>query len=328
VIRGAARWRQAFENSREEGRMPEQIAAREYTAAFVACGDLGARLAARLPAARWRKVGLRRDVSRLPPGMEAISADLTRPDSLAVLGELKPDLLLLTPTPLSRDAAGYEAGFAQAARNLVGALDGHRPRWACMLSSTRVYAEAQGAWVDEDSALRSDEAQAAAIIDAERTFLEAIPGSRVLRSAGLYGGKAPGYLLRRITSGHLTPREPLRYSNRIHRDDVVGFLAWWLDRDRDLELHLDQEPRERIYNLVDDAPVAQQEVERWLCEQLSLDWQPPAEALEPPAHKRISNRRLRGTGYALQYPDYQSGYREILKRWLAHSEREDGLDFH
>lgn len=290
----------------------------KYTAALVACGDLGARLAARLPAPEWRTVGLRRNPASLPATIEPIPADLTQPQTLAVLGELKPDLLLLTPTPLSRTAEGYRAGYAQATRHVVDALNGHSPRWAMLVSSTRVYGDSDGALVEEDGRLETGDPCALAIQEAERVFLEGIAGSLVLRSAGLYGGDGPGYLLRRVASGELTPALPLRFGNRIHRDDLVGCMDWLLTRGIG----------ERVLNLVDDAPVAQQEVERWLCEQLGISYRPPPGSAQAVSRKRISNRRLREAGYVLRYPDYRAGYAEVLKRWKAHSEGEDRLDLH
>jgi uncharacterized protein YbjT (DUF2867 family) len=288
------------------------------TAALAACGDLGCRLAALLEPGHWRLAGLRRNPGSLPEVMAHHAVDVTRPGTLAVLAELAPELLLFTPTPLDRSAAGYRAGFAAAAGNIVAALGGHQPRLAIMVSSTRVYAERGGGWVDENGLLARDDPHAAAIIEAEEAFLEGLQGAVVLRCAGLYGGEGPGFLLRRVAAGQLTPRQPERFGNRIHRDDVAGFMAWLLDC----------APAERVYNLVDDAPVPLQEVERWLCEQLGRPWDPEDGSVEAVANKRISNRRLRDSGYALRYPDYRAGYGEVLRRWLAHSEREDSLDFH
>lgn len=290
----------------------------EHTAALVACGDLGCRLATLLGPARWRLLGLRRNPGQLPETMEHVPVDLARPETLEVLAGLRPDLLLFTPTPFARSAEGYRAGFAAAANTVVSALAGHQPRLAIMVSSTRVYAEADGGWVDEGSALAVDDPHAAAIIDAEEAFLSRLEGALVLRCAGLYGGDGPGYLLKKVASGQLTAREPPRFGNRVHRDDVAGFMAWcWEDR-----------PAERIYNLVDDAPAPIQEVEAWLCRALGRTWEPPAGSGATVAHKRIGNARWRATGYALRYPDFRAGYGEVLRRWLAHSEREDSLDFH
>jgi nucleoside-diphosphate-sugar epimerase len=287
-------------------------------AAIVGFGDIGARLAPRLTAAGWECAGLRRNVQRLPAGVEPVAADFTDASTLSVLREMQPDLLLFTPTPTDYSPAGYEAAFAAAAGNILAGLDGHQPRHVFLVSSTRVYAERDGGEVDETAPLTRSDASAQAIIEAERCFLDHCPGAAVLRAGGLYGD-GPGQLLRRVAAGHVSATGPPRYSNRLHRDDLAGFIHYLAEHGHS----------EGIYNAVDDAPVPLQEVERWLSEQLGKPYRPASDAeTGGRGHKRVSNARLRDSGYQLHYPDFRSGYAEVLRRWLAHSEREDSLDLH
>ena len=273
------------------------------TAALVACGDIGMRLAKGLHDDGWRCLGLRRNPQQLPAYIEPVAADLNEVASLQVLCAERPALLLFTPTPASRSAEGYAQGFARAARNIVTALNEHHPALALLVSSTRVYAEHDGGWVDEGSALNRDDPAARAIVEAEEAFLTALPTAVVLRAGGLYGD-GPGYLVRRVGSGDHSASEPLRFSNRIHRDDLVGFMQHLLTLER----------RERIYNLVDNDPAPQHEVEHWLCEQMKLPWRPAAGVADAArGHKRVSNQRLRDSGYVLQYPDYRTGYTQVLR---------------
>jgi nucleoside-diphosphate-sugar epimerase len=290
------------------------------TMAIVGFGDLGERLVARLAPARWRCVGLRRNIAALPAAVKGVAVDFCKPASLQILSTLKPEVVVIALTPAQRSAAGYRAGFADAMSTIVNGLGGHRPRQAFFVSSTRVYSESDGGWIDEDSPVASADPFTGAILAAESRLLDALPGAVVLRAAGLYG-HGPGPLLKRVAAGRLTPLKPLKYSNRIHRDDVAGFINHCLAAP----------PSQRIINLVDDAAVAQQEVEAWLCSQLKQAYRPAAADPDPaalPAHKRIRNRRLHDSGFALQYPDYRAGYTEVLHRWMVHSEREDGLDLH
>ncbi|MDA8962245.1 NAD(P)H-binding protein [Congregibacter sp.] len=291
------------------------------TIAIVGFGDLGERLCGVLPPAHWRCVGLRRSANAVPAGVESVSVDLRDAHSLRVLERLQPDALVVALSPADRSAAGYQEGFAEAMAGIIAGLGEHRPSRAFFVSSTRVYSEADGAWIDESGATADEDPHAKAILLAEQRFLEGIDTGIVLRAAGLYG-HGPGPLLKRVAAGKLSPTEPLRYGNRIHRDDVAGFMAAALTE----ELSLD----ERIINLVDDAPVALQELEAWLCTALGMPYEPPGPLTdaEVPAHKRIGNVRLHASGYTLQYPDYRAGYGAVLHRWMAHSEREDGLDLH
>jgi nucleoside-diphosphate-sugar epimerase len=282
--------------------------------AIVGFGDLGERLCQRLGEADWQAYGLRRNAAAVPPGVSGVAVDLVRPDSLTVLESLAPDALVVTLSPGQRSVEGYRAGFTGAMQAIVHGLGAHRPRQAFFVSSTRVYAEQSGGWVDEDSAVAGDDPHAAAILAAEALFLDASPSACVLRAAGLYGSE-PGFLLRRVAGGELSPREPLRYTNRIHRDDVAGFIAFLLQAG---PARLEGQ---RVVNLVDAAPVAMQEVEAWFCAQLGQRYEPPQAATgDVPGHKRIRSRVLPGSGYVLAYPDYRSGYAAALRQWLAHSE--------
>ena len=281
-------------------------------------GDLGGRLAPVLRARGIGCAGLRRRVEELPPEVLPLPADLTDPATLHGLTDLQPEVLLFTPTPIGRGEAGYQAGFAQAARYLAEALSNCPVKHALLVSSTRVYAESTGAWIDESSALSTTDPCAQAIIDAEKIFLDAFEQPLILRAGGLYG-KGPGHLLKRVAAGQLTPAAPLRYSNRMHRDDLIACIVHAIDGGC---------TGHRILNAVDDAPVPLQELERWLCGALGKDYKPPEEPGEPRSHKRVSNARLRDCGVALHYPDYRAGYGDVLRRWLAHSEREDSLDLH
>jgi nucleoside-diphosphate-sugar epimerase len=286
--------------------------------AIVGFGDLGERLSAALAPQRWRVLGLRRRAHAVPAGVESHAIDLRDPQSLGVLQALAPDALMIALTPAQRSADGYREGFADAMTTIVKGLGGCRPERAFFISSTRVYREDAGGWVDEDSPLDLEDPYARAIIDAEQRLLDALPGAVVLRAGGLYG-HGPGPLLKRVAAGKHTPVQPERFSNRIHRDDVAGFICYALETPL----------TERVYNLVDDDPAPIQEVEAWLCGQLGQPYEPPpGTGPDDAGHKRIANARLRNSGYRLAYPDYRAGYAAVLHRWMAHSEREDSLDLH
>jgi dTDP-4-dehydrorhamnose reductase len=291
----------------------------QKTIAIVGFGDLGERLAGRLSPDQWQLFGLRRTAHAVPDGVKSVAVDFRDPRSLKVLEQIAPDALVIALTPAERSVDGYRAGFVDAMDAILAGLGVCRPGRAFFISSTRVYRERDGGRVDEDGPLNLEDPFARAIIDAERRFLDTLPGSVVLRAAGLYG-QGPGPLLKRIAAGRLTPAEPLSFANRIHRDDVAGFITYGLRGTL----------ARRLYNLVDDAPVPLQEVEAWLCEQIRRPYCPPVADPESaaPVHKRIANTRLHDSGYALEYPDYRAGYAAVVHRWMAHSEREDGLDLH
>jgi nucleoside-diphosphate-sugar epimerase len=277
---------------------------------FVGCGDLGASTGGLLQAQGWRVAGMRREQSQLPPGFTGFGGDYSEPGSLAFIAGLRPDWVLATFNPADRSVAGYRRGFTRAARNLLEGLGNYQPRAIFMVSSTRVFAEQEGGWVDEASELSSTDPRALAIIEAEQILLESSQRCCVVRFAGIYGAPG-GRLLQRLRRGELGPADPLRYSNRIHRDDCAGFLQYLVEG---AESGLELAP---VYIGVDDLPAPQFEVESWLLEEMGVQAL-AAEAADDgtgrssAGHKRCSNRLLRASGYQLQYPDYRAGYRAVL----------------
>ena len=277
------------------------------TVLFLGCGDLGIRAGRTLAGGGARIIGVRRSVGQLPEGFEAVAADYTRPGALAMLERLAPDYVVTAFKPGGRDEAGYRRGFLDAARNLVDGLAAHRPRRILFVSSTRVFAEREGGWVDETSPLTLDDLPACRIIEAERALSDAGMALTTVRCAGIYGDPH-GRLLSRIATGQLCAPEPVSYSNRIHRDDAAGFLVHLIERDVAGDELADS------YIASDDCPAPQHEVELWLAGEMGLDpasLRFDAERMVS-GHKRCRNTRLRDSGFELAFPDYRQGYGSVL----------------
>lgn len=274
---------------------------------IIGCGDLGERVGRALVPRGWAIEAVRRQPPNGIPGFRYHTADYADPRSLDFAHALRPRFVLATFTPATRDIAGYRRGFTEAAANLLVGLGEHRADRLIMVSSTRVYAEHAGGWVDESAPLSSTDERAVAIAAAEHCLLHSGQPVTVVRFAGLYGGPA-GRLVARIAAGTLSPAQPLRYTNRIHRDDAAGFLVHLLTRaSQGAPLH-------PVYNGVDDEPAPAYEVETWLARAMGMDLATaPHPAPEDHAlGKRCSNALLRASGYQLQYPDYRAGYRQAL----------------
>lgn len=273
------------------------------------CGDLGQRVGQALAARDWQIHAIRRNPDGQPPEFDWHAADHSIPGSLTFVEALRPDFVLATFNPTSRDIAGYWQGFSTAAKNLLSSLKSHRPQHIIMVSSTRVYAEAEGGWVDESSALSESDERALAIIDAERQFLESGLPTTIVRFAGIYGGSSTR-LISKVARGEIAAEKPLRYTNRIHREDCAGLLVHLL------EMADKNQSMAPIYNGVDDNPSPAHEVEQWLAKNLGV---PVNTTSEPPHteqvnHKRCRNDLLHACGYELRFPDYRTGYHEMLAR--------------
>jgi len=276
---------------------------------FLGCGDLGIRCGTLLQREGARVVGVRRSAGHLPSHFETLVADYESAGSLAAAGPLAPDYVITTLKPSGRDEDGYRRGFLDATRNLIAGLGAHRPGRVLFVSSTRVFAEQAGGWCDENSPLSESDQCALRIIEAEQALPAAGIATTSVRCSGIYGDPQ-GRLLTRIATGQLCPAEPVSYSNRIHRDDVAGFLAHLVRKD------LAGETLQDSYIASDDQPVPQHDVELWLARQLGVEEEHisfDAKRMVS-GHKRCRNDRLHGSGYALMYPDYRSGYGEVIAR--------------
>lgn len=266
------------------------------------CGDLGLRVAHCLRARGDEVWALR----RTPPvetetGVHWVRADLTVARSLQ---QLPADLtqLVYLPTPDRRDACAYGALFADGLRNLLAATGTATLQRVVLVSSSAVYGEHGGAWVDEDSSTTPLAFNGTVLRDVEQWLAAQPVRSIVLRLAGLYG---PGrlQLLERLRAGLVTvPRAAPHWANRLHVDDAAVAIAHVLQLADPLPVYLG----------VDDTPlpldVLYDHLARLLGAPLPLDGPGPAGV----GSKRLSNARLRASGFAPRWPDARAGYAALL----------------
>lgn len=184
--------------------------------------------------------------------------------------------------------------------------------WLGYLSTTGVYGDWGGAWVDETSETRAGNARLARRIEAEQHYL-GLPQSHVFRLAGIYGaGHSAIDDVRAGTARRID--KPGQVFSRIHVEDIAGALF----------ASMQQPASGEIYNLCDDAPAPAHEVVAYACELLGhpvpplLPWREAGLSAMGSefysASRRVSNRKLKEKlGYALQYPTYREGLQAIAK---------------
>jgi nucleoside-diphosphate-sugar epimerase len=274
---------------------------------LLGCGDLGTALGWQMNSAGYDISAVRRNVAKVPAAFSAFSLDYCDPSQQQRLRALATGCAVMTPVPASYDAAGYQAGYVDAVRNLLAAWQQLPSQQILFVSSTRVYGDCGGDWVDEDSTLDLSGYAAAAIHAAEQLLMDSHHQVTVIRFAGIYG-RLPSRLLERIARGEVNTDPESPYSNRIHRDDCVGFLAHLLRL-----VEQGQAPA-GLYIGVDDLPCRSSEVETWLAGEMNVEPLSAPPRANRTGNKRCSNRRLRESGYQLIYPDYRSGYAELLQR--------------
>ncbi|CAM2922864.1 Nucleoside-diphosphate-sugar epimerase [Pseudomonas gessardii] len=272
------------------------------------CGDVGSRLASQLLAAGWEVHGLRRNVSRLPQGVIGIAGDLFKkdcPDTWPIGGV---DYLVYCAAATDHDEAGYRKAYVEGLQHVLEWLDdyGQQPKQLLFVSSSSVYGQQNGEWVDETSPTQAIGYSGQVMLEAEQVaFDSGIPATTV-RLTGIYG---PGreWLLSQVRQGYRVAVEPPLYGNRIHVDDAAGLLAFLL-------LHVEQGGvLDKVYIGVDDAPAPLSEVVGWLREYLGVtEWAEDA-SVRRSGSKQCSNARARALGWTPTYPSYREGYAAILK---------------
>ncbi|MEL6874150.1 MAG: SDR family oxidoreductase [Pseudomonadota bacterium] len=256
-------------------------------------GYTASRLASHLRADGWEVVGTRR---------QAADGTLAFDDTASVLAALESATHILSSVPPSRD--GSEAvldhyGEAIASADL---------EWSGYLSSTGVYGDAAGAWVDESAMIGTGRRKARS--EADQHWQDLRPDGRVFRLPGIYGpGRSP---LDRVQSGKARRIDvPGQVFSRIHVDDIVGAILASFNGPAG------------VFNVADDLPAAQSDVLAHAARLLGME--PPAlmtldEAdLSAPArsfydeNRRVANGRVkRLLGWQPRYADYKSGLASLL----------------
>lgn len=263
-------------------------------------GDVGTRLARRLAAEGRRVHALRRSEASGGDGIVWRRGDLLRPDTLAGLPPV--DALVFAATPDARDEAAYRAVFVDGLRHVIDALP-TPPRRTVFVSSSAVYGEHDGAWIDEDTPPAPLGFNGRVLLEAERWLATRDVGGVSLRLAGLYG---PGrtQLFDRLREGKAgVPRDRQVYANRIHVDDAAAALA----------MLLDVETPASVYLGVDDTPLPIDVLYDHLADLLGAPRPPEGPAPAGVGNKRLSNARLRELGFRCAWPDAREGYAALVR---------------
>lgn len=251
--------------------------------------------------------GLRRETGDLPREIQPVKADLSAPVPPEQLPRDLDFVFYLVSSGGPGDEA-YRAAYVGGPRRLLESLaarGGHLRRFL-FISSTRVYAQTNGEWVDETSPTEPDGYAGRLLLEGERLVLAGPFPATVLRLAGIYG---PGRTRTIERARRIPPEnEPPVYTNRIHRDDCAGVLR---------HLMLLPDPRD-LYIGVDHEPADRRGVAEWLAGRLggSLG-KGPNEAssgtFRGRTNKRCSNARLISSGYEFLYPTFREGFSVLIR---------------
>ncbi|WP_411965628.1 SDR family oxidoreductase [Haloferax sp. YSMS24] len=292
--------------------------------AILGCGYVGLELARQLVAEDHDVWGVRRSDAGLDAvestGAEAVRADVTDADSLDAIPDVDHVVFAASSGGRGSDAARdvYVDGLRTAIDHF--AAREAAPDRLVYTSSTGVYGDHDGAFVDESTPLDPTTDKTRVLAEAERVAREyaaerGLDGT-VARFAGLYGPDR--YRLDRYLDGPVTEG----YLNMVHRDDAAGAVAYFLETDR---------ARDDVVLVVDDEPASKHAFADWLADECGVPRpakRTKAERLDEGdlseaarrrilTSKRCSNDYLHELGYTFAFPTYRQGYREAIDAYLA-----------
>jgi nucleoside-diphosphate-sugar epimerase len=252
---------------------------------------------------------LRRRDAPPPAGARPFRADLTVPGALDGLPAA--ELVFYSIAADERSDAAYERAYVTGVARLVEHLarTSSCPRRLLYVSSTAVYGQQDGEWVDETSPTEPSGFTGRRLLEGEARALAAPFPATVLRLGGIYGPGRTSLIERMCSGAARASRDAPRFTNRIHRDDAAAALA-----------HLALLPDAAACHLgVDCEPAPEADVLAWLGRRLGVsgpreDAAPaPAQMRRAAGNKRCSNARLLATGFRFRYPTYREGYEALLR---------------
>lgn len=197
------------------------------------------------------------------------------------------------------------------------------PQWLGYLSTTGVYGDAGGDWVDEATPPAPSTSRGRARVAAEAAWQDLAHAHdlplHIFRLAGIYGpGRGPFAKLRNGTAQRVI--KPGQVFSRIHAEDIAQVLL----------ASIKAPNPGAIYNLCDDQPAPPQDIIACAAEMMGVPVPPAVDFdkadLGPMARsfyadsKRVRNDRIkRELGITLRYPDYRSALQAILSAERAES---------
>lgn len=207
--------------------------------------------------------------------------------------------VLLSPGQSTPEA--YQQTYLDSVQPVVTALAAHPVRRIVVVSSTRVYGQHAGEWIEDTTPVQPPDAQAEILLKMEQAYLSAYPDRcTIIRPSGIYGTS----VARMVRLAQTRTEYPNRHwSNRIHIDDLARFLAQMIHVE-----HLQDG-----YIVSNDQPQLLHEVLQWFQRQLNLPLLTLSSAHE--TGKRILPKRMQDSGFKLQHNDCFQDYLALLREF-------------
>jgi nucleoside-diphosphate-sugar epimerase len=188
----------------------------------------------------------------------------------------------------------YRQVYLEGIRALYFLLE---PRQLIFTSSTSVYAQNDGSWVDEDSPAEPQRETGRILVEAEKFVLAR--GGAVARLAGIYGPRRSVLLQKFLTGEAVIEDGGARFINQVHRDDAASAF-----------FRLAATRAQGVFNVADSTPASQRETYAWLAEHFGRALPPEGTAdvdrKRGVTNKRVSNAKLLSLGWTPRYASFRA----------------------
>lgn len=272
---------------------------------IVGTGDIGGHLAAMLVQQGHDVWGIRRSNKPVAEGVTVISADVADAETLIDL-PTELDIVVYSVASPVFSKEGYHNYYVKGLKNILKAVKDQSPKRVIFVSSSSVYHQMDGEWVDETSETKPCSFAGKEMLAAEEALNAANVPSTSVRFTGIYGPGRTRMIEQARHGGYCDP-EPAVWTNRIHRDDCIGVLNLLINKS------LAGEALDNLYLATDDEPAPLFDVLEWMKDRIGeVDPDNDVGEVSRRANRRCSNKRLRALGYEFKFVNYRDGYDLML----------------
>jgi len=266
--------------------------------AIIGCGYIGSALAITFSKMGHNVTVTTRSPKNLLPLTKIVQRGIIAPatdeKTTAFLLEDNDIIIVTVSAPSFND---YENTFLNTAHTIrSGALNITQPKTLIYTSNCCVYGEQNGQWVDEGITLNPITTEAEILIETEKvlTSIESFGWKiGILRLSEIYGPRRELSQKVKYLSGKNLSGEGAHYTNMVHQQDVIGAIDYMITHN----LH-------GIYNIADDDHPIRKDLYEEVCTKFqlpSLNWNPKQKRYHN-GNKRVSNHKIKSTGFIFQYP--------------------------
>lgn len=253
----------------------------------------------------WQLAGLSRSAAALE-GIAWYQGSADNHRLLALALAAKPDVVVASFTPKEFSDTAYQQSYVEGAKALLRELDGANQKpFVVWISSTSVYGETHGDWVDEQTVPNPQTFSSHRLLEAEELLRASAIEHTCVRFSGIYGSGRER-MLDQVREGFYVSKQPVQWSNRIHSEDCAGVIAHLIGRWQSGEKVADR------YVASDCEPVEAWQVREWLAQQMAVELTRESPPSRMRANRRCDNRLLLSHGYTFKYPTFREGYGELV----------------